>query len=206
MGKIKSVDRDSTVFSGFPARLLVGVLLGVLASLAIVSSASAGSGCAQQVIEDWADDGVIGGSYSPACYQEAIASLPEDLRSYSSASDDIGRALQASLLPEGSSDAVDQSGGTEAGEATDPPTGGAAGADEGGAAAANGDDSPASEGSTPGEDSATTPAEASAAPADELGDGGAGLPPVVIALIAVAAGVGVAVLATLGWRKARGRA
>ena len=50
------VDRRSTVSCGSPFGLLAGILVGVVALLLIAGTPSAGSGCGQQVIEDWADD------------------------------------------------------------------------------------------------------------------------------------------------------
>jgi hypothetical protein len=44
------------------------------------------------MLNDWRD-GRIDGTYSVACYQTALAQLPEDLRIYSSAESDIKRAL-----------------------------------------------------------------------------------------------------------------
>ena len=46
-------------------------------------------------LEDWSD-GRIDGVYERSCYLEAIAILPDDVRAYTSAADDILRALQAS--------------------------------------------------------------------------------------------------------------
>jgi hypothetical protein len=68
------------------------------ASGALLSArpAAAASGCATTVINDWRD-GRIDGVYSPHCYRQALRELPEDIRIYSSAEDDIQRALVASL-------------------------------------------------------------------------------------------------------------
>ncbi len=57
---------------------------------------ASGSSCAQKVLRDWTDNGRIDGLYPSKCYLDAIASLPEDVRTYSSAVDDISRAMQAS--------------------------------------------------------------------------------------------------------------
>jgi hypothetical protein len=70
--------------------------VALVATLAVVGPAQAGSSgarCATRVIDDWRD-GRIDGTYSVACYQDALANLPEDLRIYSSAQSDIARALQ----------------------------------------------------------------------------------------------------------------
>lgn len=73
----------------------------LLASWAVLAACAAGiapppvsaaAPCWQQVVSDWADGG-IGSTYPVHCYREALARLPEDLRIYSSAEDDIRRAL-----------------------------------------------------------------------------------------------------------------
>jgi hypothetical protein len=56
------------------------------------------SACAKTVIKDWANDGVVEGDYHPRCFRQAIRQLPEDLRAYSSAEEDIHQALQQALL------------------------------------------------------------------------------------------------------------
>jgi hypothetical protein len=204
------VDRRSTVSSGSPVGLLVGIV-GVVASLLIAGTASAGSGCGQQVIEDWADDGTISGSYSPACYQEAIASLPEDLRSYSSAADDINQALQQSLLDD-SDESRDLAGvgsvteePSEAAPQTEPAATTSSGGGGGGATTAEEQGPPESAETPSGEAETTTPAEVSAAAAPELDDGGAGLPLPALVLIVAAGCAVVAGLVLAGQRIARGR-
>lgn len=57
-------------------------------------SRSEGASCATHVISDWVNDGSVEGRYRLSCYQEAIRRLPEDLRAYSSAEDDIHGAMQ----------------------------------------------------------------------------------------------------------------
>jgi hypothetical protein len=70
--------------------VLVTMLLGALAA---TGTAQAMSPCAARLVSDWRAGG-INHSYPVACYQEALSSLPEDLRIYSSAQSDITRALQ----------------------------------------------------------------------------------------------------------------
>lgn len=94
------------------ARLPVAAALGVVvAALAIVpalralggSTASKGApskSCRSRLLRDWAD-GRIDGTYPVACYRLALKSLPPDLAVYSSASDDIARALSARILQGG---------------------------------------------------------------------------------------------------------
>ena len=50
--------------------------------------------CAEAVLDDWTR-GTLDSHYSPECYQAAIDALPEDLRAYTTAADDIGRAAIA---------------------------------------------------------------------------------------------------------------
>ena len=50
--------------------------------------------CAEAVLDDWTS-GTLDSHYSPECYQAAIDALPEDLRAYTTAADDIRRAAIA---------------------------------------------------------------------------------------------------------------
>jgi hypothetical protein len=50
--------------------------------------------CAEAVLDDWTR-GTLDSHYSPECYQAAIDALPEDLRAYTTAADDIRRAAIA---------------------------------------------------------------------------------------------------------------
>ena len=52
------------------------------------------SACADAVLDDWTR-GALDSVYPPDCYQDAIEALPEDLRAYSTAADDISRAANA---------------------------------------------------------------------------------------------------------------
>jgi hypothetical protein len=77
----------------------VSVLFAVAAALvALVLAAPAGaaSSCAARLIADWRD-GRIDRTYPVACYRQALAHLPEDLQVYSSAQNDITRALQTRI-------------------------------------------------------------------------------------------------------------
>ena len=197
----------STASSARVSRLLIAVLFVVLASVT-VSAASAGSGCAQQIIEDWSDNGTIDGSYPTVCYQQAIAALPEDLRSYSSAADDISQSLQEALLvgvdesagggATGSSDpgsSSGQSGGTGAGESSG-----------GGGAATGGEGTPPATGTAPppSDEVDAAPSSEAAAPLESDGDG-AGLPVPVIVLLVVAGIAAAAGLVVAGRRLVRDR-
>jgi hypothetical protein len=70
------------------------------ALLAIASPAAAAQSCGRKVIDDWYDDGRVDGTYPLHCFDDAIEALPRDVRDYSSAKEDILRALQARMRNE----------------------------------------------------------------------------------------------------------
>jgi hypothetical protein len=77
---------------------VVLVTLAALATLLLTAGpAAAAPSCGRQVIDDWYDDGRVDGTYALHCYDDAIEALPRDVRDYSSAKEDIERALQARL-------------------------------------------------------------------------------------------------------------
>src|SRR5919201_4730943 len=73
-------------------------LLIVTAAAAALSGAptAGAAGCGTAVLEDWAD-GKVDSAYPVRCYQDAPASMPDDMRSYTTAPDDIRRALLARI-------------------------------------------------------------------------------------------------------------
>jgi hypothetical protein len=75
---------------------LLFVMAAGLVALVFGTSAAASTGCASRLLSDWRD-GRIDGTYPVPCYREALASLPEDLRVYSTAQSDLKRALLARL-------------------------------------------------------------------------------------------------------------
>jgi len=89
---------------------MVVLALAVLGALLAASPAAAGSKCAKQVIADWYDNGRVDRIYPLHCYREAIKTLPVDVRDYSSAREDIERALQYATRDE--PDPGDSGGGT----------------------------------------------------------------------------------------------
>lgn len=72
---------------------LVTLLLAALAGAAPAGAAKKPS-CAEQVVADWYDNGRVDYLYPLHCYREAIKSLPPDVKDYSSAKEEIERALQ----------------------------------------------------------------------------------------------------------------
>jgi cobalamin biosynthesis Mg chelatase CobN len=77
--------------------VIVVALVGVGVLTLGIGSATAATTCAKKVIADWYKDGRVDGTYPLHCYEEAIDALPEDVVQYSSAKDDIERALQDAL-------------------------------------------------------------------------------------------------------------
>ena len=75
-------------------------IAALAAALLAAAPASAAPSCARQVIEDWYDDGRVDRTYPLHCYDDAIESLPADVRDYSTAKEDIQRALQARMRNE----------------------------------------------------------------------------------------------------------
>src|SRR5207244_4081796 len=64
---------------------------------ALVGAPTAGAtNCGTALLEDWAD-GRLDRPYPVKCYQDALDAMPEDMRSYTTAPDDIKRALLARL-------------------------------------------------------------------------------------------------------------
>lgn len=79
-------------------RALIGATLLALALLTGVATraapAAAATPCWKVLLNDWYD-GRIDGTYPLHCYTDALKHLPSDVRTYSSAADDIERALQS---------------------------------------------------------------------------------------------------------------
>lgn len=75
----------------FPA--LIAVIVSVLFALVVADRGNAARAqCADAVLRDWTAGTLVGGAYPPNCYQAAIDALPEDLRAYTTAADDIRHA------------------------------------------------------------------------------------------------------------------
>ncbi|HSC91966.1 MAG TPA: hypothetical protein VLB86_09975 [Gaiellaceae bacterium] len=83
-----------------PRRLLIPTLVAaaVLVGGLVTSSpaAAATKPCWKQLINDWYD-GRIDKAYPAHCYREAIKNLPEDVEAYSTAREDMERALLAAV-------------------------------------------------------------------------------------------------------------
>jgi hypothetical protein len=77
-----------------PLRALLTAALALAVALAVAGPAVAAASCGKKVIDDWYDNGRVDGTYDLHCYDDAIDALPRDVRDYSSAKEDIERALQ----------------------------------------------------------------------------------------------------------------
>jgi hypothetical protein len=91
----------------FSTTLLVTAVAATSALLA--TPARAATDCGNAVVEAW-DNGRLDSSFAPACYRKALQELPEDIRIYSSAQDDINRALIASLARRNAAQKTTQTG------------------------------------------------------------------------------------------------
>lgn len=80
-------------------RALLLAIVALMGLALLAAGPAAASPCGDRVIDDWYD-GRIDGTYPLPCYDDAIEQLPRDLRDYSSAPDDIKRALQAAMRGE----------------------------------------------------------------------------------------------------------
>jgi hypothetical protein len=70
------------------------VALALVGAVAHPTTAAAASPCWKTLLNDWYD-GRIDNTYPIHCYQDALKHLPADVQTYSSAHDDILRALQS---------------------------------------------------------------------------------------------------------------
>ena len=81
--------------------LTVIALLASLALAALAGPAGAATPCWTRLLDDWVKDGRIDAPYPARCYRAAINNLPEDIRSYSSAREDIERVLREAFRAHG---------------------------------------------------------------------------------------------------------
>jgi hypothetical protein len=122
---------------------LAVVVLTVITMAVVAQPANAADDCAKQVIADWYDNGRVDQVYELQCYRDAVDALPVDVRDYSSAKEDILRALQFAQqgATEPTSDDGDDGddGATGAGGA---PAGGSSGSSGGGSGGSDGGPTP----------------------------------------------------------------
>jgi|SRR5919204_3028887 hypothetical protein len=75
---------------------LIVAALACTAALPAPATAATKPDCAAKVLKDWSD-GRLDQIYPVRCYQSALDRMPDDMRSYTTAPDDIRRALLARL-------------------------------------------------------------------------------------------------------------
>jgi hypothetical protein len=90
---LPAAPRSSQVTS-FKQAILTVALISVALLAATARPAAAATPCWKALLNDWYD-GRIDQTYASHCYTEAIAHLPRDVQTYSSAREDILRALQS---------------------------------------------------------------------------------------------------------------
>jgi hypothetical protein len=133
-----------------PRRLLTLLIVLAAASFGAgvaAPQADAATPCWKRLINDWYD-GRIDRTYPASCYRQAIKNLPEDVDAYSTAREDLERALLSAARRKGSAldadDPIPPGPGNEAGPKADdqssengdeeaaPPLPGSDGGDDGG--------------------------------------------------------------------------
>jgi hypothetical protein len=85
--------------SGRRATLTLIVLAA--ASLAFGTTAGVAADCRQQVIQDWSDNGRVDRLYQLECYEQAMRTMPPEIRDYSDAPEAIDRALTLAVRKRG---------------------------------------------------------------------------------------------------------
>jgi len=92
---------------------LIAIVAGLVSVAFVAPSRAAQQPCWQTVIADWSD-GTIAGTYAISCYRQALQNMPEDVRIYSSASEDIARALAGRMHASRRTAVTSRGGGTKA--------------------------------------------------------------------------------------------
>jgi hypothetical protein len=87
----------SRAAEGVRLLVVVGALLAA-ATVISVTPAVAGTPCWKKLMNDWYD-GRIDHVYAVPCYHQAIVRLRDDLKVYTTATDDIDRALRRAISP-----------------------------------------------------------------------------------------------------------
>jgi len=91
----------ATTMRGAVKSISLVVLAGLALALGIAAPASAKTPCGQAVINDWFDNGRVEQTFPRHCYTDAMNNLPRDVETYSSAKEDIQRALLALIRGNG---------------------------------------------------------------------------------------------------------
>jgi hypothetical protein len=75
------------------AFVLIALFAAAAAALPAAATAAKDRSCAEQVVDDWYDNGRVDFLYPLKCYRQAIKILPPDVKDYSTAKEVIERAL-----------------------------------------------------------------------------------------------------------------
>jgi hypothetical protein len=82
-------------------RATLALIVLIAAWLAFGTTAGVAADCRQQVIQDWSDNGRIDRVYPLRCYEEAMRTMPPEIRDYSDATEVIDRALTLAVRQRG---------------------------------------------------------------------------------------------------------
>ena len=88
--------------AGLPRRTLtlLAIVFAAVVAGGTAGTAEAAQPCWKKLVNDWYD-GRIDGTYPVKCYRKAIDNLPRDVEEYSSAAEDIRRALLSAIRDNG---------------------------------------------------------------------------------------------------------
>ena len=132
------------------------MVASLFAVLAFPGTAMA-SKCGDQVLADWFDNGRIDRHYPLHCYEEAIDSIPDDIRDYANAEEVISRALQSAVRGELNTGGCDPSPDGSPDDCKNIGTGSNGNPSNGGNPGSNGGTGGNDGGSEPGDGSSATP-------------------------------------------------
>lgn len=82
-------------------RAALALIVLVAAWLAFGAATGVAAACRQQVIQDWSDNGRIDRVYPLRCYEQAMRTMPPEIRDYSDAPEVIDRALTLAVRQRG---------------------------------------------------------------------------------------------------------
>ena len=94
-------------------RIALALATFAAAVVVVAPAGSAATPCWQVLVDDWAD-GAISNLYPISCYRQALQNMPEDVRLYSNASDEINRALAGRAVTRSIAGGVKPAGGQPA--------------------------------------------------------------------------------------------
>jgi hypothetical protein len=80
--------------------MLLAIVVAAVVAGGTAGTAEAAQPCWKKLVNDWYD-GRIDGTYPAKCYRAAIDNLPRDVEEYSSAAEDIRRALLSAIRDNG---------------------------------------------------------------------------------------------------------